>query len=156
MEEIIIDKLEWTAPEYNHTERNPDWFWTIGLIGLVGFGLALWFHNYLFALFILVAGVSLFFFSLRAPHDMVHIIETKGITLGEDFFEWKKIKGFNLINKKPNGKLLIYTTKHFLPIYTLMVPEDLMSEVKETMLKISPVLEIEEPKINQFMEKMGF
>lgn len=155
MEEIIIDKIEWTAPEYNHTEKNPDWFWTVGLIALAGLILTLWFHNYLFALFILVASISLFFFSLRPPEEITYVIKTEGISIGKDFFDWKKIKGFNIIKGKPTGKLLIYTTKHLLPIYTLVLPEELIPEVKESMLKISTVLEIEESKINLFMEKFG-
>ena len=50
MDEIELDTITWTVPEYSHKERDNDWFWTIGLIAIVGCGIAFWFHNYLFAL----------------------------------------------------------------------------------------------------------
>lgn len=158
MDEIIIDTIEWSAPEYSHKERDNDWFWTIGLITIIACGITIWLHNYVFAIFILLSGFCLVMFTMRPPQEVTFIIETKGLTMGRELHEWKKIKSFN-INKKITGdysKLLIETSKHFLPIYTLPFPKELENNIKENLLKVIPRSEIHESQSMAFAEKLGF
>jgi hypothetical protein len=78
--------------------------------------------------------------------------------MGKDFHTWKSIKSFNVKNNEadPYGKLLIETSKHFLPIYTIPFPKELESQIKETLLKVLPRTEIDESKSMVFAEKLGF
>ena len=158
MDEIIINTIEWQAPEYSHKERDNDWFWTIGLITIVACGIAVWLHNYVFAVFLLISGASLILFTFRPPHDVTYKIETKGLTMGKDLYEWKVIKSFNIKKNEKDiyDKLMVETSKYFLPIYTIPLPKELMSEVKENILKVIPRSEIDESKSMVFMEKLGF
>lgn len=155
-DEIIINKIEWQAPEYNHKERSNDWYWAIGLIALVGMGIAIWYHNYLFSVFILIAGACLIFFSWRPPETINFVIETKGLSMGRDFFDWKRIKGFDIKKREPHSKLLVETNKHFMPVYSVIIPEEIIPQVKEELLKIVPSKEIEESKSVLLMERIGF
>jgi hypothetical protein len=158
MDEIKINTIKWSAPEYTHKERDNDWFWALGLITIVTCGIAIWLHNYVFAIFLFVSGASLIMFTLRHPQDANFIIETKGLTMGKDFHTWKSIKSFNVKNNEadPFGKLLIETSKKFLPIYTIPFPKELESEIKETLLKVLSRTEIDESKSMVFAEKLGF
>ena len=94
MEEIIIDKIEWSAPEYNHKEKSIDFLWAIGLGTIVICGIALWLANYLFAVFILVGGASLILFSVRHPQEVHFVINTNGITLGKEKICMEKCERF--------------------------------------------------------------
>ena len=107
MEEIILNKIEWQAPEYKHKEKSIDFFWTIGVIALMMFVVTIWQQNYIFAIFILVSALSLFLFSIRQPQIMTFIIETSGFSLGKDKYEWKKIKGFHIKKESDKAILLI-------------------------------------------------
>ncbi len=158
MEEIKINEIEWSVPEYSHKERNNDWFWTIGLVTLVACGIAIWFHNFVFAIFLLISGGCLIMFTMRPPQDVTYIIETKGLSMGKDLHEWKKIKSFNIKNEEKDAmaKLLIETSKHFLPIYTIPLPKENVEKVKETLLKVTTRSEINESQSMLFMEKLGF
>ena len=157
MDEIIINKIEWSTLEHEHKEHSIDWFWTIGLITLISCGASLWFGNYLFSIFIFISGISLILVSVRHPQEMNFIMETKGLTMGRNYFEWKEIKGFNIIKNEENDKLLIQTSKYFLPVYTISIPKNLTEEIKESLLKIVPSSnEIKEYPSMQFMEKLGF
>lgn len=158
MDEIKINIIDWTVPEYSHKERDNDWFWAIGLITLIMCGIAIWLHNYIFSVFIFISGCCLILFTLRHPQDITYIIETKGLTMGKDLYPWKGIKSFNIknIETEPFSKLMIETSKYFLPIYTIPVPKDLEIHVKETLLLIIPRSEIDESKSMVFMEKLGF
>ncbi len=156
MEEIVINPIEWSAPEYSHKERTMDWFWSIGLIALVGAIIAIWFGNYIFAIFILISGACLILFTLRHPQEITFSVKTEGLTIGKDSYEWKTIKGFHIKRGNPDGKLLILTSKHFLPIYTIPLPENLIQEVGDSLLKIIPNIDLEESRSVLFMEKIGF
>ena len=158
MDEIKINTLQWSAPEYSHKERDNDWFWTLGVITIVACGIALWFHNYLFAVFIFISGCCLIMFTLRHPQDVTYIIETKGLSMGKDLYTWKSLKSFNIKNKEEDifAKIIIETSKYFLPVYTIPLPKELEDEAKETLLKILPRSEVDESPSMLFMEKLGF
>ena len=157
MEEIIIDPIKWSAPEYAHKERSVDWFWTIGLITIIGAGIALWMSDYLFGFFILTAGASLILFNYREPHEIEFKIETNGMTINNVKYQWKELKGFNIKNKDEEeyDKLLIETSKKFIPIFTILLPKESTDEVKEALTKIIPRLDLEESQSVQFLDKIG-
>jgi hypothetical protein len=156
VQEITINKIEWSAPEYNYKERGTDWFWAMGLITIAVCGLAIWIHNYLFAIFIIISGCCLALFNIRHPQEITFAIETEGLTMGKDKYDWKGIKSFDIKKNGQNSKLLIKTSKYFLPVYTIPVPADLISNIKESLLKFVPNDELEESKSMQLMEKLGF
>lgn len=155
-EEITIEKIEWKALEYNHKERSPDWYWTVGLITLAVFVTAIWTGSYVFGIFLAISGASLALLNLRHPQEIEFSIETDGLTMGKDKYEWERIKSFNIKKRDGENKLLIETTKHFLPIYTIPIPNELVSEIKESLLKFIPTSELNESQSLQFMEKIGF
>ena len=156
MEEIIINKIDWTAPEYKHKEKSIDFLWTIGLVAVIMCGIALWQGNYLFAIFIFISACSLVLFSIREPEEVTFSIETSGFSMGKDKYEWKKVKGFHI--KKENGEanLLIEINKYLLPVYTIPLPIEKVDEVRESLLKVIPNIELEESKSMKFAEKIGF
>jgi len=156
MEEITLDTLQWSAPEYTHKEKSMDFLWTIGIVALIGVMVAIWKENYLFSVFILISGFCLVMFSIREPQEIQFSIDTKGLSLGRDNHEWKTIKGFDIKKGEVYGKLLIQTTKKFLPIYTVPFPIELREEIKETLLKVIPATELSESHSMVFMEKLGF
>ena len=155
-EEITINKIEWKALEYNHKEHSVDWYWAVGLITLVICAVAIWTKSYLFGVFILIAGASLALFNIRHPQEFDVSIETSGLIMGKDKYEWKSIKSFNIKKSENTSKLLIETSKHFLPVYTIPIPNELIPEVKESLLKVLPMSDLNESQSLQFMEKLGF
>lgn len=155
-EEVTINKIEWVGLEYNHREHSTDWYWSIGLITLIAFGITVWFKNYVFGIFILISGASLALFALRHPPEVTFIIETEGLTMGKDKYEWKNIKGFDVKKGKDFSKLLIETKKYFLPVYTIPIPNELVDEIKESLNKVTSRLELNESPSMLFMEKLGF
>ena len=155
MDEIILETIEWEAPEYNHKKRTPDFLWTIGLVAFVLAVVAIWLGNIVFAIFVLVAGASLIMFNTREPNQMIFSIKTEGLLVGKDKYEWKNIKGFNIIKGDLYGKLLIETTKYFLPVYTIPLPTSIVEEVKTELSKVIPKAEIKESASMAFAEKIG-
>ncbi len=156
MDEIILPTTEWTAPEYVHQSRTIDWFWTVGGVAVIACGIAIWLHNYLFAVFLLVAAGVLALLNLRHPENIVFSIHTGGFDIGRDAHTWKEIKGFDIKKGSPYAKLLIQTNKYFMPMITIPLPEALVPEAKESLSKVTHQKEIQESASILFMEKLGF
>lgn len=155
-EEINIETISWSAPEHIHKERTIDWYWTVGLITIVAVGVAIWTKNYVFAIFILVSGASLGLVSIRHPKEINFTIENKGLTIGRDFYDWSRIKGFD-VKKNQHGKIiLVEINKYFLPVYTIHIPEELAGEIKDSLSLIIPRIPLNESHSVLFMEKLGF
>ncbi len=156
MEEIILDKIEWSAKEYEYKEKSVDFLWTIGLIALVGCGIAIWLSNYLFAIFIIISGASLVLLSVRHPSEMSFTIETEGLTMGKDKYPWKKVKSFDIKKRDGEAVLAIELDKYMLPVCFVPLPLELVDQVKENLSKVAEHKEIEESPSMKFMEKIGF
>lgn len=158
MNEIHIETIKWSAPEYLHKEHSNDWFWTIGLLAILGCIAAIWFGNYIFAIFIFISGISLIMFTARPPKMFNFSIDAKGIKADRDEFVWKNLKGFNIkeVESGEFDKLLIETDKNFLPIYTFMVPKDIVESAKDEISKKINRIDIDESRTTQFAEKIGF
>ena len=156
MEEIILDKINWSAPEYKHKDKSMDFIWTIGLVAVVMCILAIWKQNYVFAVFIFISGCTLILFSIRPPEEISFSIETEGFTLGKDNYPWKKVKGFHIKKEKGEANLLIELDKYLLPVYTIPLPVELVDQVRDNLLRVIPNIELEESKSMKFVEKIGF
>jgi len=158
MKEKKVETISWVAPEYLHKEHSNDWFWTIGLIAIVGTVAAIWFGSYVFAIFIFVSGVSLVMFTVKQPRIFEFVINNNGIKVGREEFPWKDLKSFNI--KEVEGgefdKLMMETNKKFLPIYTFFVPKEITDLVKIEASKMIKKSEIDESRTVQFAEKIGF
>lgn len=93
---------------------------------------------------------------MRTPQEIEFKIETKGLSMGRDNHNWKEIKGFTILRDEPYAKLLVETSKKFLPIYTIPLPPELVDQTKETLLRVIPSIELHESPSMKFMEKLGF
>ncbi|NCU28549.1 MAG: hypothetical protein EOM85_02670 [Candidatus Moranbacteria bacterium] len=158
MNDIKIETIKWSAPEYVHKEHNNDWFWTIGLVTILACIGAVWYGSYVFAIFLFVSGICLIMFTVKMPRIFEFTMDSKGIKVDREMFEWKQIKSFNLkeLEDGEYNKLIIETTKHFLPIYGFFVPKNISAQIKTEISKASTESEIEESRTVQFAEKIGF
>jgi len=75
--------------------------------------------------------------------------------MGKYKYLWGKIKGFDIKKREGQYKLLIEIDKYFLPIYTIPIPNELVEEIRITLLKIIPRIDLKESESMLFVEKLG-
>lgn len=73
------DPLHFQTYEYEYNERNPDWFWAVGIITIALSITAIILHNVLFAFVIVLSGFVLSLYAARPPKEIDVIIDEKGI-----------------------------------------------------------------------------
>lgn len=146
--------LTWQAFEYEHESKSNDWFWTIGLIALVGAGISIYFHSYLFAVFILISGFMIIYLKINPPHEYNIEINENSIKVDNTVYEFKYLKGYTIIEgEKP--KLLIETNKYFLPVINIPMLQYSENSVKAMLSEKLPELELKESRSMLLANKLG-
>ena len=143
-----VSHIKWQALEHEHKIRSRDWFWAVGLISLFIIIFAIIINNYLFAVFIFLAGLILIFRGNRTPGLINCEITNRGVILGEHLLPYDNFEGFFVEidhSDKQKHKILLKSQKLLAPL--IVVPADnqdpefirsaLMTKLKEEKLEES-------------------
>ncbi|MEX2029201.1 MAG: hypothetical protein WD963_01835, partial [Candidatus Paceibacterota bacterium] len=89
-----MEKLEWSALEYEVKERSVDWFWALGVIIVAGALASIIFSNYFFAALLVLAGILLGHFAVRKPDLVFYELNQKGLEIRRRLYPYENIKAF--------------------------------------------------------------
>ena len=98
--------ISWHVDEYRRQERSRLWYIVAAILGFVLIIYAIATSNFLFAVIILMIGIITLISSFKEPDAIEVIITTTGIVIGNDYYEYKKIKDFSIVYEPPEVKLL--------------------------------------------------
>jgi hypothetical protein len=151
-----INKIEWTALEYEEKERSKDWFWALGIIVVTAGAAAIIFGNYFFAALIVLSGVMLGFFAIKKPGTVAYELNDKGLKAGTRLFPYENIKSFWL-QKEIRPTLFIKSERFFMPIIPIPIDDSMTEHVRDLFLsKNIPEEEMREHISDKIMEGLGF
>ena len=104
-----MEKLEWSALEYEERERGTDWFWALGVVVVASSVAAIIYSNYFFAALLFISGVLLGFFAIKKPDRISYELNERGLKIGTQLYFYENIKSFWVqIDKAGESKLSIY------------------------------------------------
>ena len=139
-------EITWSAPEYHHYEKHPRWHLGVGVV----FGLiilfALWQGNFLFAVFMAIAGFFVSTWGTRPPEMTTFTITEREVVIGrKKTYPFEKIEGFAIIESPGHPPELILKTKERLhALLRIIVPEEKQEQIKEFLVKKIPEIEHQE------------
>lgn len=151
-----VPLLEWSAPEFIYRKKTPDWYWAIGITTIAGTIASYLYSNYLFSIFILLGGISLFYFGTRQPEVFHYSIFENGIKIGQVLYLFENLRGFSMHEVNGQIKLILVTERIFLPLVILHVPEEHAHETHDILSHELEEGEFEEPALYRLLEKLGF
>ncbi len=149
-------KITWSAEEYEHKEKSVDWFWALGIIVVAGAAASILYKNYLFAIVIILGGLSMMLFSGRHPRMVEFEINKEGIRIDDYTYPYAKIKGFWIDPNDTPRKLYFESHRFFMPIITLPLEFMDADEVKAFLKKHIEEKEIHAPNSHKVMDYLGF
>jgi hypothetical protein len=151
-----MEKLEWSAPEYEDKERGSDWFWALGIIVVAGSAASIIYSNYFFAVILILGGILLRFFAIKKPAIVHYELGEKGLKIGENLYPYENIKSF-CIHAEPKPMFLAQVDRLFLPIIAIPIEANWDKEI-HAIMKSNNIIE-EELQIHaseRIMESLGF
>lgn len=153
------ESIRWVNYEYNFKEKTVDWFWAVGISTLSAVIISVIFENYFFAIFIVLAIITMIFISKKPPNVIDFEINKDGIILGKQKYPYSSLEGFCIINRNyETPKLLIKSQRPIAPILIINVETDSTNpeDIRNFLLKYLPEENIVEPISLKLMETLGF
>ncbi|OGI90427.1 hypothetical protein A2911_01670 [Candidatus Nomurabacteria bacterium RIFCSPLOWO2_01_FULL_40_15] len=158
-----IEKLEWTALEYEDKERSKDWFWALGVIIVTAGATSIIFGNYFFAILIVLGGTLLGFFATKKPNEVLYELNEKGLRVGTRLFPYENIKSFWVETESPENKtevvptLFIKSERFFMPIISIPLKHNMVAEIHDVFIFNNiPEEEMREHISDHIMRSLGF
>lgn len=127
--------LAWQVDEYPHHERSRTWY-VLGAIGAVALIIyAVITTNFLFAVIIIMAGITTLLSTFQPPEKLDFIITSTGIIIGSSFYRYTDIKNFSIVYEPPEVKnLYLDFEKPWLPLISVPLEENDPNQVRECLL----------------------
>ncbi|MCX6752059.1 MAG: hypothetical protein NTZ87_00965 [Candidatus Nomurabacteria bacterium] len=159
-----MEKLEWTALEYEEKERSSDWFWALGIIVVTSSIASIIYDNYFFAALLFLSGLLLGFFAIKKPEIISYELNSQGLKIRNHLFPYENIKSFWVqigssttgnIETKPT--LFIKSERAFIPIISIPIENILAHEIHSIMISRDVAEEeMKEHPSSKIMESLGF
>lgn len=89
--------FEWEGTEYDHNPRSADWYWAVGIIAIALAVAAILFSNYLLALVVIVAAVTLALHGAKHPPMHRFRLDERGLYIGEAFHPYARMTSFSVL-----------------------------------------------------------
>lgn len=150
--------IEWKSLEHHHREKTPDWFWIVGTVAIATAILAIYFGNFFFGIFIILAAMTSFIQAHETPKIVTFRITRKGLQIGQSVIPYSTLESFWVIDEEINDRIILRSQKFLMPY--IVVPFDSMKtdpdEIRNYLLEYLNEEEMDEPLSQKIMERFGF
>ena len=125
-----MEKIEWQAPEYIHTEKGSDWYWIVGIVTISIVLISIILNNVIFALLILVSAFTLSLFASRPPKMVKHELNNVGIEKGQTSHSYSEIKSFWVETTDRYPRILFKIDHRFSPYFIFLIHPNDATEIR--------------------------
>jgi len=151
-----MEKLEWSALEYEEKERSADWFWALGIIVATSSVAAIIYGNYFFAVLLILSGILLGFFAIKKPEMISYELNSQGLKIRTRLYPYENIKSF-WVQIEPKPMLFIKSERAFMPILSIPIDHDMTENIHSIIISKNVVEEeMKEHPSLKIMESLGF
>lgn len=130
-----MQDLSWTTLEFQQKDRHPDWLWSAGLIFALASGVAFFYSNFFFGIFLIIAGIAVIFFAIRNPKEVTYTIGEKSFALGDERIEYSSIRQFFVDESQKPAKLLLLVQGGFIPMHAIPLGDMPAEQVTAALLE---------------------
>ncbi|OGI60306.1 hypothetical protein A2641_01110 [Candidatus Nomurabacteria bacterium RIFCSPHIGHO2_01_FULL_37_25] len=157
-----MEKLQWSALEYEEKDRNNDWFWALGIIVVTSSVAAIIYENYFFAALLFLSGILLWFFAIKKPDMVSYELNNQGLKIRTTLYPYENIKSFWIqIGEDEETKLpptlFINSERFFMPILSIPIEYDIAHDIHSIMVSRNIMEEEMRDHLSiKVMEFLGF
>ncbi len=158
-----MEKLEWSALEYEEKERDTNWFWALGVIVVTSSVAAIIYGNYFFAALLLLGGILLGFFAIKKPNQISYELNERGLKIGTQLYPYENIRSFWVQTGLPTEGaeikpiFFVKSERFFMPILSIPIDYDMAEDIRSIMIAKNIIEEEMREHLSQkIMESLGF
>ncbi len=149
----------WETHEYKYKEKTSDWYWAAGIIVVSGAILSVFFGNVLFALLIIIGGLSLCLFAARPPSHLRFEINHSGLLVERTLYPYATIESFWVEDNNhldTHSKVIFKSKRLAVPLIVIPLDEVDPEHLRDFLLDHIPEKEHTEPLAHHIFERLGF
>lgn len=98
MEHVI---LRWQAHEFEHSPKEKQWYWAVGIIAVGSAVAAFLLQNYLFGIIAIIGGFTVMLVGSTRPTQHTYTLTENGFMVGKDLIPYNKISRFAISEEEP-------------------------------------------------------
>jgi hypothetical protein len=153
----LLPLIKWEAEEYDYIPKSNNWFWSVGII-TIGIAMAsIFLNNILFAVLVVLGGVTIILYGARRPRKVVFSIIPRGVQIENRLFPFENLKSFWIHYEPPYKKLLTIEPKKLLmPVISVPLGDINPNTIREHLLKFLKEERREESFIQTIIRLIGF
>jgi hypothetical protein len=125
-----MEKIEWQAPEYIHTDKTSDWYWVVGIVAVSIALISIILNDTIFGLLILVSAFTLCLFASRPPQMVLHKLDNLGVSKGHFSHKYDEIKSFWVETTDAYPRILFKIDHRFSPYSIFLIHPDDAEEIR--------------------------
>jgi len=137
--------FSWEAPEYEHFEKHPKWYWVMGGILLAIVVYALITNAILMAITFILIGMLGYIYAEREPRIIRMEITPDGIRVDNYFYDYDDVRSFWIFYEVEEAikVLSLHSKKTFLPHVHIPIGDANPIKIRETLLHYLPEIKQE-------------
>jgi hypothetical protein len=89
--------FEWEGREYEHNPKSADWYWALGIVAIAGTVAAVLFSNYLLAILIVIATITVALHGAKHPPLHRFRLVEHGLVIGDEMFPFENMISFSVL-----------------------------------------------------------
>ncbi len=150
--------LSWTAPEFEHHERDVSWYWISIIIaaGLIAF--AVWQKDFLFGLFIVAAEVLVIVWANRTPRTISFTLTDQALSIGDGKrYLLTELESFSVDETAgPYVNLFWYFKSKLHTSLLIQIPENKLEDLRKVLKPILHEIQHDPSVIDSIEKIVGF
>jgi hypothetical protein len=148
--------LEWNSPEHHFDKKSNDWYWVLGAITLGASVLAFYFGDFLFGIFIVIAGITVGMLSYKETKVVSTKIVPKGIIFGRQLYPWMSYRSFWIEDEHVHGaRILMRPVSSFLPLTIIPINDEVdLNDVRDVLLEFLEEEFLKESVIHKWFDSL--
>ena len=148
--------LEWLSPEHHFDRKSTDWYWILGVIVLGAAILAFYFDNFLFGIFIIIAGLTVGMLSYRDTKVVPIKISARGVIFNNYLYPWSALRSFWIEDEHVNGaRILLHSANSYLPLIVIPINEEVdLNDVRDVLLEFLTEEFLAESLVHKWFDKL--
>lgn len=125
-----------TTKEHTYYERSIDFYWAVGIIGVVLSVLAFLLKDALFGVLIIIGFFLYGYSSYKKPVDVDVTITNKDITIGDDLFAISKVSAFRILDIGNEKDVVFLIKRSYQPRVSVTLPDGVADSLKNALNQI--------------------
>ncbi len=131
-------EIAWEAPEFEYLEKDVSWYWISIIVAACIVAFAVWFRNFLFGFFIVVAEVLLIVWGNRAPRTIEFLVSDEGVAIDvHKTYGIKEFESWSTESLNDDWSELFFNFRSRVrPPIKLLVPADRLADLRTNLKAI--------------------